>query len=74
MTSTKRARSLCETVHDVFQLTMQSQTRQLARASKEIATKESVRDQMRKDCERLGIQNIDKDLPPVVHIAGTKGK
>jgi len=74
MSGYKRAREVCETVSDVLQLTMKAQTRAMARANKEVASRESVRQTMRDDCARLGIHNLDKDLPAVVHVAGTKGR
>jgi hypothetical protein len=72
MTS-KRIRDLCSTMTEVFQLTIQAQTRALLRSKKEKATKESVRLLMREDCAKLGISDLDHDLPPIVHVAGTKG-
>jgi len=68
-----RAREMCSTMDEVFQLTIQAQTRALARAAKGSSTKESIRETMRADCAKLGILDLDRDLPPVVHVAGTKG-
>ena len=73
MSSIKKSRQICKTVADVVRLTVQSQTRAMAKATKEKATAESVRALMREDCKALGILDIDRDLPPVVHVAGTKG-
>jgi folylpolyglutamate synthase/dihydropteroate synthase len=70
MSSPKRGRS---NFAEVVQHMIQVQTRALARASKDTTSKESVRERMRADCALLGLHDLDKDLPPVVHIAGTKG-
>jgi hypothetical protein len=69
----KPSRDFSTNVSDILKQTMQAQTRAMARKNKEIATKESVRLIMREDCARLGLRDLDADLPPVVHIAGTKG-
>jgi len=74
MSSTKRAKELCTNVSEVFQAAIQAQTRALARVAKSTATQESVRSLMREDCAKLGLEDLDRDLPPVIHIAGTKGK
>ena len=73
MTSPTKRTRVCSNMSEIFQHTAAAQTRALARATKETATRENVRHQMRLDCERLGIKDLDNDLPPVVHIAGTKG-
>lgn len=74
MSSPKRTREMCSNMSEVFTHTIKAQTRALARAKKEKVTQDSIRDIMRSDCALLGIHDLDTDLPPVVHIAGTKGK
>ncbi|KAH9261176.1 hypothetical protein BASA81_000880 [Batrachochytrium salamandrivorans] len=63
----------CQTVQEVIAHTIQVQARGLA-APMNTLTKEFIRAQMRRDCESLGLRDLDRDIPPVVHVAGTKGK
>lgn len=63
----------CQTVQEVIAHTIQVQARGLA-APVNTLTKEFIRAQMRRDCASLGLRDLDRDIPPVVHVAGTKGK
>ena len=74
MSTIKRSRSeVSSKTNEILRSTMQAQTRAMARKNKETASMESVRRLMREDCAKLGINDLDAELPPVVHVSGTKG-
>jgi folylpolyglutamate synthase len=62
-------------VSNILQLTMEAARREIISNEKRtVSTQESIRNQLRERATLLGINNLDDDLPPIVHVAGTKGK